>query len=86
MVHVLNDGSNVEIPFQDADVAVPIISVKDFVVKDSVVKFKQRGGTIKLPDGRQLGFQERHGVDFILLNIVPPDGDLDPSLFARPAP
>ena len=86
VIHVLDDGSNVEIPFQDADVAVPIISVKDFVVKDSVVKFKQRGGTIKLPDGRQLGFQERHGVYFILLNIVPPDDDLDPSLFARPAP
>ena len=99
IVHVLDDGSTVDIPVQDADVQVPIISVKDLVVKGSVVKFKLRGGTIRLPDGRRLSFEERHGVYFICLRIVPPAEDSDhgqlcgitcddkqPAPFARPDP
>ena len=81
LVHMLEDGSTVEIPVQDADVQVPILSVKDFVVKGSVVKFRLHGGTIRLPDGRRLAFHERHGVYFICLNIVPPaDEDIEKNL------
>ena len=96
---MLEDGSTIDIVVQDADIAVPILSVKDFVVKGSVVKFKQNGGTVKLPDGRRLLFQERHGVYVICLNIAPPtDDDADnnmcgamckcrrPTPFGRPAP
>ena len=51
VTHQLDDNSELDIPFQDGDVQVPIISVKDFVRKNSIVKFKRNGGTIKLPSG-----------------------------------
>ena len=99
ITHMLDDGSTLDLVVQDADVAVPILSVKDFVVKGSVVKFKLNGGTVKLPDGRRLIFQERHGVYFICLNIIPPNDDnadnnicgaicecKSPAPFGRPAP
>ena len=44
--HQLADGSELDVPFQDGDVQVPIISVKDFVHKESVVKSKNDGGTV----------------------------------------
>ena len=34
-----------------------------------MVKFKNEGGIIKLPDGRVMQFQEKHGVYFILLDL-----------------
>ena len=69
ITHHLSDGSTLKIPFQDADVQCPIISVKDFLKVGSMVKFKNEGGIIKLPDGRVMQFQERHGVYFILLDL-----------------
>ena len=70
ITHQLDDVSELDIPFQDGDVQVPIISVKDFVHRNSVVKFKRNGGTIKLPSGTVLRFMEKFGVYFICLNIV----------------
>ena len=58
VTHILENGDELDIPFQDADVQVPIISVKDFVRKGSVVKFRKRGGSIKLPSGTIVRFQE----------------------------
>ena len=49
---------------------MPIISVKDFVRKRSVVKFKRNGGTIKLPSGTIMRFVEKFGVYFICLNVI----------------
>ena len=76
--HRMNNGTEIDVPFQDGDVQVPIISVKDFVHNKSVVKFKKREGTIKLPTGSILQFVEKFGVYFICLNVVSgvfPDGD-----------
>ena len=70
ITHRTEDGTEIDIPFQDGDVQVPIISVKDFVHKGSVVKFKRNGGTIRLPGGTILRFLEKCGVYFICLNIV----------------
>ena len=64
------DGTGIDMPFQDGDVQVPIISVKDFVHKGSVVKFKRNGGTIRLPSGTRMQFLEKCGVYFICLNII----------------
>ena len=75
VVHHLPDGSTLNIPFQDADVQCPIISVKDFVKVGSIVKFKNSGGIIKLPDKRTLPFLERHGVYYILLDLGDDFGD-----------
>ena len=75
--HHLPDGTTLNIPFQDADVQCPIISVKDFVKVGSSIRFKDEGGRIKLPDGRILPFQERHGVYFILLDLGEDDDDDD---------
>ena len=71
----LDNGAELDIPFQDGDVQVPIISVKDFVRKSSVVKFKHNGGTIHLPSGSRMTFVEKFGVYFICLNVT--SGDLD---------
>ena len=62
VTHVLEDGTETDVPFQDGDVKVPIISVKDFVHKGSAVKFKGCGGTIKLPSGAVIKFVEKFGV------------------------
>ena len=48
ITHLLEDGSEVNIPLQDGDVQVPIMSVKDFVHVGSATKFKKGGGTIRL--------------------------------------
>ena len=70
VTHRLDDGTEIDIPFQDGDVQVPIISVKDFVHKGSVVKFKRNGGTIRLPSGTRMQFMEKCGVYFICLNVT----------------
>ena len=75
VTHQLDNGTELDIPFQDGDVQVPIISVKDFVRKSSVVKFKHNGGTIRLPSGSRMTFVEKFGVYFICLNVT--SGDLD---------
>ena len=77
VTHILENGDELDIPFQDADVQVPIISVKDFVRKGSVVKFKRHGGSIKLPSGTVVRFQEKHGVYFLCLLLVAPHAELD---------
>ena len=74
ITHMLDDGSELDVPFQDGDVQVPIISVKDFVTKGSIVKFKKQGGTIRLPTGKIMRFLENLGVYFICLNVL--GGDL----------
>ena len=74
--HRMTDGSILEIPFQDASVQCPIISVRDYVTIGSVVKFRRDGGSIKMPDGRALRFQERAGVYWTLLDLGF-DDDLD---------
>ena len=74
--HRMTDGSILEIPFQDADVQCPMISVRDYVTIGSVVKFRRDGGSIKMPDGRALRFQERAGVYWTLLDLGF-DDDLD---------
>ena len=79
VTHQLDDGSELDVPFQDGDVQVPIISVKDFVHKDSVVKFKRNGGTIRLPSGSRLTFVEKFGVYFTCLNVVSGNDDGDNS-------
>jgi hypothetical protein len=56
-------------------VQVPIISVKDFVHKGSVVKFKKNGGTIRLPSGTKMQFIEKCGVYFICLNVISGNSD-----------
>ena len=70
VTHRVDDGTEIDIPFQDGDVQVPIISVKDFVHTGSVVKFKRNGGTIRLPGGSIMRFLEKCGVYFVCLNIV----------------
>ena len=70
ITHRMEDGTEIDIPFQDGDVQVPIISVKDFVHKRSVVKFKRNGGSIRLPSGTRMQFLEKCGVYFICLNII----------------
>ena len=70
VTHILDDGSELDVPFQDGDVQVPIISVKDFVHKGSIVKFKKQGGTIRLPTGKIMRFVEKLGVYFICLNVL----------------
>ena len=75
VTHQLADGSELDVPFQDGDVQVPIISVKDFVHKESVVKFKNDGGTIRLPSGSRMTFVEKFGVYFTCLNVVSGDPD-----------
>ena len=77
VTHLLENGDELDIPFQDADVQVPIISVKDLVRKGSVVKFKRRGGSIKLPSGTIVRFQEKHGVYFLCLLLVAPHAELE---------
>ena len=72
---MLDNGSEIDIPFQDGDVQIPILSVKDFVRKDSVVRFKHNGGTIKLPSGSRMTFVEKYGVYFICLNVT--SGNID---------
>ena len=52
ITRLLEDGSEINIPFQDGDVQVPIMLVKDFVHVGSAVKFKKGGGTIRLPSGK----------------------------------
>ena len=37
ITHILDEMNEIDIPFQDGDVKVPIISVKDFVKKGSIV-------------------------------------------------
>ena len=78
VTHRLENGDELDIPFQDADVQVPIISVKDFVRKGSVVKFRKRGGSIKLPSGTIVRFQEKHGVYFLCLLLVAHHGRSSP--------
>ena len=75
VTHQLADGSELDVPFQDGDVQVPIISVKDFVHKESVVKFKNDGGTIRLPSGSRMTFVEKFGVYFTCFNVVSGDAD-----------
>ena len=75
VTHLLDNGSEIDIPFQDGDVQIPILSVKDFVRKDSVVRFKHNGGTIKLPSGSRMTFVEKYGVYFICLNVT--SGNID---------
>ena len=70
VTHVLEDGTEIDVPFQDGDVKVPIISVKDFVRKGSIVKFKHDGGSIRLPTGTTMRFVEKFGVYFICLTVV----------------
>ena len=70
ITHRMEDGTEIDIPFQDGDVQVPIISVKDFVHKGSVVKFKRNGGSIRLAGGTVMRFVEKCGVYFICLNIA----------------
>ena len=71
---MLDDGSEIDVPFQDGDVQVPIISVKDFVTKGSIVTFKKQGGTIRLPTGKIMRCVEKLGEHFICLNVL--GGDL----------
>ena len=73
VTHRMDNGSDIDIPFQDGDVQVPIVSVKDFVHKKTRVKFKDLGGTMKLPSGSILPFVEKFGVYFIGLNVVDPE-------------
>ena len=70
ITHRLDDGTEIDIPFQHGKVQLPIISVKDFVQKGSVVKFKRLGGSIRLPNGRTMRFVEKHGVYFLRLCVV----------------
>jgi hypothetical protein len=70
ITHQLDDFTELDIPFQDGDVQLPIISVKDFVRKNSVVKFKRNGGIIKLPSGSVMRFVEKFGVYFICLSVT----------------
>ena len=99
ITHILDDGSELDIPFQDGNVQVPIMSVKDYVHVGSVVKFRKNGGVIRLPSGKRMVFQEKHGVYFFCLNIVVKDPEIPPpplphpegrrskkSGFIRPAP
>lgn len=72
ITHRMDNGSDIDIPFQDGDVQIPIVSVKDFVHKKTRVKFKDLGGTMKLPTGSVLPFVEKFGVYFIGLNVVDP--------------
>ena len=67
--HKMPDGTTLWIPFQDADVQCPIISVRDYAKIGSIVKFKRDGGSIKMTDGRVLRFQERCGVYWTLLDL-----------------
>ena len=75
--HILDDGTTIPIIVQDGKVKMPIISVKEFVKRGSVVKFKNLGGTVRLPDGRVMVFLEIVGVYLICLNIAEPNDDLD---------
>ena len=64
-------SKNLEPPFKYIESSAPD-SVKDFVHKKTRVKFKDLGGTMKLPTGSILPFVEKFGVYFIGLNVVDP--------------
>ena len=96
VTHRLDNGDDLDLVFQDGDVQFPIISVKDFARIGSTVKFNKGGGTIHLPNGQTMCFQEEYGVYFIHLTIVPPETLPPPPtpdaprgrrpVFIRPAP
>ena len=64
--------------FQNAKVGMPILSVRRLVKKGSKVEFADDGGTIYLPCGQKVSFKERHGIYFVKLYVVPPDGSDQP--------
>ena len=65
--------------WQDADVNMPILSVRRIAKKGSRVSFWDGGGVIKLPDGTKVPFYEYQGVYLIKLAVKPPDGSGLPS-------
>ena len=69
--------NGVEIPnmkFQDADVSMPILSVKCFTKRGSRFTFHDTGGHIRMPDKTKIPFYLINGVYILKLIVDPPTG------------
>ena len=73
IVHLDEDGHEVPLTIQHAKVHCPILSVRRWAKRGSIISFRKGGGLIKMPDGRLMPFVEKHGVYFIRLRVRRPD-------------
>ena len=73
IAHLDEDGYEVPVVIQHAKQNCPMLSVRRWAKRGSVISFRKGGGLIKMPDGRLMPFVEKHGVYFIKLRVQRPD-------------
>ena len=79
------DGQKVSIPFQDMDVELPILSVRQSVKSGQRVSFFEGGGELKdTTTGKTIQIHEIEETYFMKLKVSPPsDEQLSIADFAR---
>ena len=83
VVHVTDQGDEVDFVFQNAKVPIPILSIRKLAHRGCKAEFWKGGGQIIFSSGIVIPIIERLGVYFCTLNIKPPD---NPEVFGRPEP
>ena len=78
------EGIQSNVTFQNVRVSTPILSVRKLVRKGHQVSFRRGGGTITAAEtGDKMEFEERGGVYYIQLKILPPKKKKISSDFVR---